>query len=34
MPNGKPKFQVVTQCLLLRLDAPGYGPEDGIGFSD
>ena len=34
MPNGKPKIQIVTPYLFLRLDGPIYGPDDGIGFSD
>ena len=34
MADGKPKIQVTTPCLLLRLDSPIYGPDDGIGFSD
>jgi hypothetical protein len=34
MPNGKPKIQVVTPCLFLRLDGPIDGPDDGIACSD
>jgi hypothetical protein len=34
MPSGKPKIQVVTPCLFLRLDGPIYDPDDGSGFPD
>jgi hypothetical protein len=34
MPNGKPKIQIVTPRLLVRLDGATHGPDDRMGFSD
>jgi two-component system nitrogen regulation response regulator GlnG len=34
MPNSKPKYQIVTACLLPGLDGTIHGPDAGIGFAE
>jgi hypothetical protein len=34
MPNSKPKYQIVTACLLPGLDGRIHDPDAGIGFAE
>jgi hypothetical protein len=34
MPNGKPKDQIVSACLLSGRDGPSHGQGAGISFAE